>query len=1205
MELDKSMYRIVGKACNGAAVGRTGWSPELLRLLLKSEATRDSTLKLLQYIINNEIDVSVRDRIVACNLSALPKSDDKVRPIAVGETIYKVLGQYLLSLEAEAIKAHFQPIQLGVATPNGCERIVSKISKDLTMQSILLTIDGQNAFNSPLRSAIRARLMEDPATWSRIVTMFNLAYATPSKLHFCSDEGEDVIIESARGTRQGDPLGAFLFCLVLQPILQAAQERFPNLDISAYMDDVTLHSTTGSTEDVLGCFDFIERELNSIGMSVHYGKCEWFSHIKVPAGREFEFRNRSEKGAIRILGAYLGDEDTVREILVKRIGGKIDRMFERCKVLGGHEAIVIFASCLVPQIAFALRTHPTSVTAGIAKHFDELTDDALSHFAEIDVDDVTSGLKSLPTRMGGLGWFCAADLAPLAYQASQSACAVDLALTGEELREARLSVASQKALAEELHKKVDANLRKIPEVARLLDETKMPGTSAFLRHVPRTEKPMAPPVASAALRLRVNKPHRMLGDSKTRCPGCQAVLAEGTTVAHLAGCTKIHGHNASSAHAMLKEAVKEILRHCGAKVEQNEPRQFALLQCPKCKEHIREHQCDEHHKECTHSVTLRELANQRRSGPDIRAKFHDGTSIVIDITLTSHTLGDKEDLEGTFSVRERAKEKLYKQMVEDNGEQFVTLCCTCTGALNGGAGIVAAFAADERHGDIMSDKEVRIAFSLAAITARATSLINAEKRLNVHHTQQFAPRKCTADLTTNVERDPAEHAYFPAANDASLQQQQSQQRKSTTHATLVPAETRPPVAVPNRPSIAAARHRVAQTFRGLFHLQQENATTQGIAVARFDKVCAGLDAAAYFTRSLFCQACTTNAPLCNALASTAWIAIPASAQRLVGKCNRRNLQLIRPITGTAHTLATSTALGCAYHLMATLPNWHTIVVEITAAAALLATLAYRNPSVLFGRRISASVKIPDRVPSVVPATASSVRACLAAVAKSLLAVKPSDDRTAGDIVTAYVKVVMLALRVHDAFHLGSAFPALFDIYLARRPAFINALSGVSTAANAPQSLEDSNNPILLLALFGCRLTIAFVTLAYNALHYVAHSHEVVLQALLLLVSTLSITYWKFPSLGKDLYSLCRDVTVFVGRDIVGKALLICLAGCFALGYAAVSALLGNPTVVSKLTWLLATSPMQKMTHVLYEHGYDAALFVGRLLTGPAAGLIGA
>ena len=58
------------------------------------------------------------------NLTPLRKADDGVRPVAVGETILRMVGKFLLvdPSTIDSIRG-LLPLQCGVRTPNACEMI--------------------------------------------------------------------------------------------------------------------------------------------------------------------------------------------------------------------------------------------------------------------------------------------------------------------------------------------------------------------------------------------------------------------------------------------------------------------------------------------------------------------------------------------------------------------------------------------------------------------------------------------------------------------------------------------------------------------------------------------------------------------------------------------------------------------------------------------------------------------------------------------------------------------------------------------------------------------------------------------------------------------------------------------------------------------------------------------------------------------------
>lgn len=102
------------------ALGVSAWSVPLLKLASK----RATVLKFLQLLCASRANNTVPERAMfrASRLIPLKKEDGSVRPIAVGELIYRLCAKTLIA-------AHFQrdfllPFQFGVKSPGGVEPIV-------------------------------------------------------------------------------------------------------------------------------------------------------------------------------------------------------------------------------------------------------------------------------------------------------------------------------------------------------------------------------------------------------------------------------------------------------------------------------------------------------------------------------------------------------------------------------------------------------------------------------------------------------------------------------------------------------------------------------------------------------------------------------------------------------------------------------------------------------------------------------------------------------------------------------------------------------------------------------------------------------------------------------------------------------------------------------------------------------------------------
>jgi hypothetical protein len=738
-------------------------------------------VSVLAALLNRDrLDESVFTRLTSCNLSGIPKKNPlKLRPIAVGEAFYKVLGTYTLTQIEDEIKTHFGDLQLGVKTPGGAERIVHEIRSMLTDDSILCTIDAKNAFNAVLRSSLKDRLTSDPQ-WSSLYTMFNTAYASASNLHYTPGHDDDPsVIKSTRGTRQGDPLGAFFFCLVIHPALVAARARFANTDIiiRAYMDDITLHSPSGDKKSIIECFKFLEEQLSGCGLDLEHTKCEWFSFLKSKPDSSlgFDFKDRAKGDTIRVLGGYFGNDDAVRQVLKQDVVDPLVEFFDSILAVDGQEALLLISQTMIPRIGFILRAHPPELTGYVAAEFDALTRRALEHLGELKVTTLIDEIRGLPTKFGGLGWTRATDIRNLAYDASRTFAEIPLTLSKAEYATRVAAIASQKTLTEEYHHRTLLRIcQEHPHMRALLSDNGGFGASSWLHDLPEWTYSLDPALSAAALRSRLGAAHLCLTDTELgscyTCPcGVQKKSASELS-AHLSGCTKIIGNNSSASHKTFKQMFKDILYYCSVQYEENEPT-FDLLCCPECNMTISCADAAVHVASCKgkfqsgqHTVTIDALRKAELQRPDIRFFVEDGMKVVVDLSLTSRTHTDHEELRKNKELDAHTilndicdkKDNKYKNAVEANGEKFIPVIATSNGTISTNTADMCFAISDNRNGEFLSASGVRAAIAYSAVHCRALALYNGEKKMGVVHRAQ--PRAATLQANRSTPPNPVTEA---------------------------------------------------------------------------------------------------------------------------------------------------------------------------------------------------------------------------------------------------------------------------------------------------------------------------------------------------------------------------------------------------------------------------------------------------------------
>jgi len=76
------------------------------------------------------------------------------------------------------------------------------------------------------------------------------AYSTASMLYVDGAPDGSTPLQSCDGVRQGDPVGALLFALAIQPVLESAEAAHADCSIVAYADDITLQGPQHAVEHV-------------------------------------------------------------------------------------------------------------------------------------------------------------------------------------------------------------------------------------------------------------------------------------------------------------------------------------------------------------------------------------------------------------------------------------------------------------------------------------------------------------------------------------------------------------------------------------------------------------------------------------------------------------------------------------------------------------------------------------------------------------------------------------------------------------------------------------------------------------------------------------------------------------------------------------------------------------------------------------------
>ena len=164
-------------------------------------------------------------------LTPLRKFDGGVRPIAVGETLRRLVAAVALKRCAPKATRLMKPHQFGVSSKNGSETVIhaTRACTDQhrhNTEFALLQFDLENAFNKVCRCFLREinRHLHEIAPWDR----------------YCYGENREPVLwcgdtqaRSHARVQQGDPLGPLLFSLAFRPVLNTLQNRLHNFDVDS------------------------------------------------------------------------------------------------------------------------------------------------------------------------------------------------------------------------------------------------------------------------------------------------------------------------------------------------------------------------------------------------------------------------------------------------------------------------------------------------------------------------------------------------------------------------------------------------------------------------------------------------------------------------------------------------------------------------------------------------------------------------------------------------------------------------------------------------------------------------------------------------------------------------------------------------------------------------------------------------------------
>ncbi|KAL0224410.1 hypothetical protein P9112_003800 [Eukaryota sp. TZLM1-RC] len=304
----QEVLNAVAKLPKGKAAGPSGISFDLLKTACKNapEIVEDlasyfQNLMCLNYVPPPELTAA---RLVALVKPGKGDKPDGVRPIAIGESLTRLLSSLIFNRISSKARDYLKPFQFGIKTVEGAS--VASMTSDVFFNSqhhqYIFNLDFKNAFNSVKRDCIFDVLLHD---FPELSAYFYLFYGKKSDLVY-----DSFTLESSSGVKQGDPLGPLLFCLAIHNIIKMTQQDFPDLRIVAYMDDISI---IGSFESISRVSEDIAAKYKEIGLALNPSKCLLIGREKqylMIGGAQIPFINYDQQ-AFKFLGCWLGNLDEI------------------------------------------------------------------------------------------------------------------------------------------------------------------------------------------------------------------------------------------------------------------------------------------------------------------------------------------------------------------------------------------------------------------------------------------------------------------------------------------------------------------------------------------------------------------------------------------------------------------------------------------------------------------------------------------------------------------------------------------------------------------------------------------------------------------------------------------------------------------------------------------------------------------------------
>ena len=421
-----AMHDLVRSFPAGSAAGPSGLRPQHLLDVLCAASTRSkdclltSLVAFCQLCTGGQCSSEAVPWLCAATLWPLRKADGSVRPIAVGETLRRLTGKFLLQRpEAKSAVERLEPRQTAFRKGSPCSCIGMGIQEAINLLPsepwVLLQVDLANAYNTLSRFSV---LSEVKSKCRSFLTWIQQTLQ-PAPL-ICGDQQ----ILSARGVQQGDPLGPFLFSLGIAGVVESTP---PAKWLGRwYLDDGSFLCTLQEADVILR---HLQASFGALGMTINLSKTTlwgpgataWDDLPALPTDsplRSVALLPWTCANTPKVLGVPLYRPGIPSDLNahLQKAGNKLEEALNRVARLSDTQAaFCLLRQCVGPRkVENLLRTLDFSTTQGFAARVDGAQARTLGRLAGTSLTPTAWSQACLPISKGGCGLTSATRLAPAA-----------------------------------------------------------------------------------------------------------------------------------------------------------------------------------------------------------------------------------------------------------------------------------------------------------------------------------------------------------------------------------------------------------------------------------------------------------------------------------------------------------------------------------------------------------------------------------------------------------------------------------------------------------------------------------------------------------------------------------------------------------------------------------------------------------------------